>query len=188
MATTKIQKNDLEYQEQGERLFHSQMWVEGSPLQFIIDSGRQKNHISAEFMKCLGLSNTKHPQLYSIRYPIPRIDDLLDQPKGAKYSSKIDLNSNYHHVPIEPYDVWKTAFKSKEDLFKWLVMPLGFTNALATFMRFMEDILRPFTNAFMVVYLEDNLVFSHTWEEHLHHIRQVLQTLQQHKLCANMEK
>jgi hypothetical protein len=122
------------------------------------------------------------------RYPIPRIDDLLDQLKGEKYFSKIDLKSGYHQVPIEPSDVWKIAFKSKEGLFEWLVMPLGLTNAHATFMRLMENILRPFKKSFVVVYLDEILIFSQTWEEHLHHIRQVLQTLWHHKLCANLEK
>jgi hypothetical protein len=112
----------------------------------------------------------------------------LDQLKGEKYFSKIDLKSGYHQVPIEPSDVWKTTFKSKEGLFEWLVMPFGSTNASATFMRLMDDILRPFTNSFVVVCLDDILIFNHTWEEHLHHIRQVLQTLRQHKLCTNLEK
>eukprot|EP00253_Pinus_taeda_P032721 PITA_32721 len=122
------------------------------------------------------------------RYPIPWIDDLLEQLKGAKYFSKIDLKSGYRQVPIELSDVWKTSFKAKEGLFEWLVMPFGLTNAPATFMRLMDDILQPFTNSFVVVYLDDILIFSKSWEEHLHHIRQVLQTLRQHKLCANLEK
>ena len=122
------------------------------------------------------------------RYMIPRIDELLDQLKGVKYFSKINLKSGYHQVPIEPSDVWKTTFKSKEVLFEWLVMPLKLMNALATFMRLMDNILQPFTNSFVVVYLDDILIFNQTWEEHLHHIRWVLQTLRQHKLCANLEK
>jgi len=122
------------------------------------------------------------------RYLIPWIDDLLDQLKREKYFSKIDWKSGYHQVPIEPSDVWKTTFKAKEGFFEWLVMPFGLTNAPATFMRLMDDILLPFTNSFIVVYLDDILIFSQSWEEHLHHIRQVLQTLRQHKLCANLEK
>ena len=85
-------------------------------------------------------------------------------------------------------DVWKTAFKSREGLFEWLVMPFGLTNTPATFMRMMDDILRPFTNSFVVVYLDDILIFSRTWEDHLQHIEEVLSTLQQHKLYANLEK
>ena len=111
------------------------------------------------------------------RYPIPRINDLLDQLKGAKYFSKIDLKSGYHQVPIEPSDVWKTAFKAKEGLFEWLVMTFGLTNAPATFMKLMDDILWPFTDSFVVVYLDNVLIFSQSWDDHVHHIRQVLQTL-----------
>eukprot|EP00253_Pinus_taeda_P032186 PITA_32186 len=122
------------------------------------------------------------------RYSIPRIDDLLDQLKGGKYFNKINIKSGYHQVPIKASDVWKTAFKAKEGLFEWLVMPFGLTNAPATFLRLMDDILRPFTNSFVVVYLDDILIFSQSWEEHLHHIQQVLQTLRKHKLCANLEK
>ena len=73
-------------------------------------------------------------------------------------------------MPIEPSNVWKTAFKSKEGLFEWLVMQFELANAPTTFMRMIDNILQPFTNAFMLVYLDDILIFSQSWEEHLHHI------------------
>lgn len=98
--------------------------------------------------------------------------------QGGKYFSKIDLKYSYHQLPIEPTDVWKAAFKSKEGIFEWLVIPFGLTNSPMTFMRLMDDILRPFTNSFVVVYPKDILIFSKSWEEHLQQIRQVLQTLQ----------
>ena len=94
------------------------------------------------------------------RYPIPWIDDLLGQLKVEKYFSEIELKSRYHQVPIEPSDVWKTAFEAKEGLFEWLVMHFVLTNAPTTFMRLMDDILRPFTNSFVVVYLDDILILQ----------------------------
>eukprot|EP00253_Pinus_taeda_P035218 PITA_35218 len=90
--------------------------------------------------------------------------------KGAKYLRKIELKLGYHHVLIEPSNVWKTTFKSKESLVKWLVMPFGLMNAPATFMRLIDDILQPFTNAFMVLYLDDIWIFNKSLEDHLHHI------------------
>jgi hypothetical protein len=107
---------------------------------------------------------------------------------GDKYFSKIDMKSVYHQVPIEHTDVWKTTFKSKEGLFEWLVMPFGLKNAPTNFMMMMDDILRPFTSTFVVVYLNDILIYNKTWVEHLQHIQQVLHTLRQHKLYENLEK
>eukprot|EP00253_Pinus_taeda_P029555 PITA_29555 len=106
----------------------------------------------------------------------------------CKVKHSIDPTPGYHQLPIKPSDVWKTAFKAKDGLFEWLVMPFGLTNAPATLMRLMDDILQPFTNSFVVVYLDDILIFSQSWEEHLHHIQQVLQTQWKHKLCANLEQ
>jgi hypothetical protein len=107
---------------------------------------------------------------------------------GAKYFTKIDLKSDYHQVLIEQRYVWKTTFKSKEGILKWLVMPFGLTNALATFMRMMNDIFRPFTNNFVVVYMDEIIIYNKTWAEHLQHIQEVLHTLRQDKLYTNLEK
>ena len=105
------------------------------------------------------------------QYLIPWIDDLLNQLKWEKFFNKIDLKSGYHQVPIEPTDVWKTPFKSKEGLFEWLIKPFVLTNAPTTFMRLMDDVLRPFKNSFVVVYLDDILIFKKNWEEHMRHIQ-----------------
>ena len=80
------------------------------------------------------------------------------------------MKSGYHQVSIEQTDVWKTAFKSKELLFEWLVMPFCLTNAPTTFMKMMDDILWPFTNTFVIVYLDDILIYNKTWDKHLQHI------------------
>jgi hypothetical protein len=98
------------------------------------------------------------------------------------------MKFGYNQVLIEKTYVWKTSFKSKECLFEWLVMPFGLKNAPKAFMRMMEDILWPFTNSFVVVYLDDILIYNKTLKEHLQHIQQVLHTLQQHKLYSNLEK
>jgi len=105
------------------------------------------------------------------QYPIPWIDGLLAQLKRATFFSKIDLNSSYHQVPIDKIDVTKISFKYKEGLFDWLCMPLVLNNYSTTFMKMMDDILWPFTNSFIVVYLDDILIFNKIWEEDLEHIQ-----------------
>jgi hypothetical protein len=122
------------------------------------------------------------------RYPLPRIDDLLDQLCGARYFSKLDLQSGYHQIRVKPADIPKTAFRTKYGHYEWLVMPFGLTNAPATFQALMNAVLRPYLDKFVVVYLDDILVYSATEEEHKQHVALVLQTLREHNLFAKASK
>jgi len=121
-------------------------------------------------------------------YPLPRIDDLLDQLKEVVYFSKLYLHSGCHQVKVVEQDAWKTTFKTKQGLYEWLVMPFGLTNAPTTFMRIMNDVLRPFLDDFVILYLDEILIFSKTWEEHLKHVKQTLDVLKREKLYVKLSK
>ncbi|XP_024016973.1 uncharacterized protein LOC112090286 [Morus notabilis] len=122
------------------------------------------------------------------KYPLLRIDELFDQLGGSQYYSKTDLRSGYHQLKIREEDIPKTAFQTRYGHFDFLVMPFGLTNAPAAFMDLMNHVFQPYLDWFVIVFIDDILVYSKTWEEHEQHLRIVLQTLREHELYAKKDK
>ena len=122
------------------------------------------------------------------RYPLPRIDDLLDRLGKARYFSMIDLASGYHQIAMKEDDIPKTAFRTHRGHFEFVVMPFGVSNAPATFQRLMNKVFAKELDAFILVYLDDILIFSQTKEEHLEHIRTALGRLRDAKIYARLHK
>jgi hypothetical protein len=122
------------------------------------------------------------------KYPLPRIDDLMDQLVGACVFSKIDLRSGYHQIRVKAEDIPKTAFRTRYGHYEYAVMPFGVTNAPGVFMEYMNRIFHSYLDHFVVVFIDDILIYSKTEEEHAEHLRIVLETLREKKLYAKLSK
>ena len=122
------------------------------------------------------------------RYPLPKVEELMDRLHGARYFTKIDLYSGYHQIRVRESDIQKTAFVTRYGAFEYLVMPFGLCNAPATFQRMMNTILRDGLDRFVLVFLDDILIYSRTIEEHERHIRAVLDRLRAEKFFGRIKK
>ncbi|QRV77353.1 Retrotransposable element Tf2 protein [Ceratobasidium sp. AG-Ba] len=152
----------------------------GSPVIFV----KKKN---GSLRMCIDYRKLNDMTVKNV-YPLPRSNDLTEKLQGAKIFSKFDLKWGYNLVHIKEGDEWKTAFKTCYGLFEYLVMPFGLTNTPATFQHFMNDIFRNILDVYVIIYLDDILVFSKDEANHEKHVREVLSRLQKHNLYCNLAK
>jgi hypothetical protein len=122
------------------------------------------------------------------RYPMPILDEILDELAGTQYFTKLDMRSSYHQVRMKSEDEYRTAFKTHQGHYQFRVMPFGLTNAPANFWGLMNEVLAPFLRKFVLVFLDDILIYSPTLEEHIVHLTQVLEQLREHQLYMKMSK
>ncbi|GJW91007.1 putative reverse transcriptase domain-containing protein [Tanacetum coccineum] len=122
------------------------------------------------------------------RYPLPRIDDLFDQLQGSRVYSKIDLRSGYHQLRVREEDIPNTAFRTRYGHYEFQVMPFGFTNAPAVFMDFMNRVCKPYLDRFVIVFIDDILIYSKSRKEHEGHLKLILRLLKKEELYAKFSK
>ncbi|RVW16004.1 Retrovirus-related Pol polyprotein from transposon 17.6 [Vitis vinifera] len=122
------------------------------------------------------------------RFPIPTVDDMLDELHGAAFFTKLDPKAGYHQIRVSTPDIPKTAFRTHNGHNEYLVMPFGLCNAPSTFQAIMNSIFRPYLQKFIFVFFYDILIYSPTWEQHLEHVQLTLAVLWQHQFYVKMSK
>nr|GEX17683.1 putative reverse transcriptase domain-containing protein [Tanacetum cinerariifolium] len=122
------------------------------------------------------------------RYPLPRIDDLFDQLQGSSVNSKIDLRSGYHQLRVREEDIPKTAFRTRYDHYEFQVMPFGLTNVLAVFIDLMNRVCKPYLDKFVIIFIDDILIYSKNKKEHKEHLPEILELLKKEELYAKFSK
>ncbi|GBG87126.1 hypothetical protein CBR_g44583 [Chara braunii] len=161
-------------------------WIRpsSSPYSALVLFVRQKNK---DLPLCIDYRKLNEQTVKNAGH-LPRIDDLLYQLGGAKFFSKLELKLGYHQLAIRQEDRYKTAFKTRYGHFEWLVMPFGLTNTLTTFQAAMTMEFRHMLDRFVLIYLDDILVYSRGLDEHVEHLRTILERLRQAKYKANLDK
>ncbi|GJT53012.1 putative reverse transcriptase domain-containing protein [Tanacetum coccineum] len=122
------------------------------------------------------------------RYPLPRIDDLFDQLQGSSVYSKINLRSGYHQLRVREEDIPRTAFRTRYGHYEFQVMPFGLTNAPAVFMDLMNRVCKPYLDKFVIVFIDDILIYSKNKQEHEEHLKIILELLKKEELYAKFSK
>ncbi|GJV50133.1 putative reverse transcriptase domain-containing protein [Tanacetum coccineum] len=181
LAPSKMQEFSSQLQELQDkgfiRLSHSP-W--GAPMLFV----KKKD---GSFRMCIDYRELNKLTIKN-QYPLPRINDLFDQLQGSCFFSKIDLRSGYHQLRVHEDDIPKTAFRTRYGHFEFTVMPFGLTNAPAVFMDLMNRVCKPYVDKFVIVFIDDILIYSKTKEDHEVHLRLVLELLRKEKLYAKFFK
>ncbi|GJV14646.1 putative reverse transcriptase domain-containing protein [Tanacetum coccineum] len=181
LAPSEMQELSNQLQELADRGFirpSTSPW--GAPILFV----KKKD---GSFRMCIDYQELNKLTIKN-RYPLPRIDDLFDQLQGLSVYSKIDLRSGYHQLRVRDEDIPKTAFRTRYEHYEFQVMPFGLTNAPAVFMDLMNRVCKPYLDKFVIVFIDDILIYSHNKEEHANHLRIILELLKKEKLYAKFSK
>jgi hypothetical protein len=180
IAQRAYRMNPQELEELSKGLIHPSASPWGSPVLFV-DKRDGTIGLCVDYRKLNEVSIKN-------KYPLPKIEDLFDQLNAAKVLSKIDLRTGYHQLKVRESDIPKTTFTTCYGLFEYTVMSFGLTNAPAYFMNLMNKVFMKFLDKFVVVFIDDILVYSKTEEEHAEHLPLVLGTLREHQLYAKFSK
>ncbi|GKC83729.1 putative reverse transcriptase domain-containing protein [Tanacetum coccineum] len=181
LAPSELQELSTQLQELSDKRFirpSSLPW--GAPILFV----KKKE---GSFQMCIDYRELNKLTVKN-RYPLSRIDDLFDQLQGSSVYLKIDLRSGYHQLKVCDEDIPKTAFRTRYGRYEFLVMPFGLTNAPAVFMDLMNRVCKPYLDKFVIVFIDDILIYSKSKGEHAEHLKLILELLKKEKLYAKFSK
>ncbi|GKD62050.1 putative reverse transcriptase domain-containing protein, partial [Tanacetum coccineum] len=181
LAPSEMEELSTQLQELSDKGF---IWPSSSPWGALVLFVKKKD---GSFRMCIDYRELNKLTVKN-RYPLPRIDNLFDQLQGSSVYSKIDLRSGYHQLRVRDEDIPKTAFRTRYGYYEFQVMPFGLTNAPAVFMDLMNRVCRPYLDKFVIVFIDDILIYSKTKEEHDVHLRLILELLKKEELYAKFSK